>query len=97
MRHAKFRSPVQVVHTGKEVEGQIYVPAVNWALCVLGLAALAGFRDSTAIGNAFSARPAARLFSSRFCFAVLRPLLKMCGFQQRGIKPTAVRCLARAV
>ena len=46
---------LQVVHTGRDIEGQIYVPAVNWALCILGLAALAGFRDSTAIGYAFSA------------------------------------------
>ena len=46
---------VQVTHTGKEVEGQIYVPAVNWALCVLGLGVLAGFRDTTAVGYAFSA------------------------------------------
>lgn len=44
---------VQVVHTGKSVEGQIYIPEVNWLLCVLGIAVVAGFRDTVAIGNAF--------------------------------------------
>ena len=45
---------VQVVHTGKHVEGQIYLPEVNWALCLLGIAAVAGFRSTTQIGYAFS-------------------------------------------
>ena len=45
---------LQVVHTGKHVEGQIYLPEVNWALCLLGIAAVAGFRSSVQIGYAFS-------------------------------------------
>jgi hypothetical protein len=48
---------VQVVHTGKHVEGQIYIPEVNWALCILGLVAVAGFRSTSAIGYAFSEYP----------------------------------------
>lgn len=45
---------LQVVHTGKHVEGQIYLPEVNWALCLLGIAAVAGFRNTVQIGYAFS-------------------------------------------
>ncbi len=48
---------MQVVHTGKKVEGQIYIPEVNWVLCILGIALVAGFRDTTAIGNAFGKQP----------------------------------------
>lgn len=36
------------------MEGQIYLPQVNWALCLLGIAAVAGFRNTTQIGYAFS-------------------------------------------
>ncbi|BDA48595.1 Potassium transporter 23 [Coccomyxa sp. Obi] len=45
--------PVRVKHTGKKVEGQVYIPEVNWMLCILGIAIVAGFRDITTIGNAF--------------------------------------------
>lgn len=44
---------MQVIHTGKHVEGQIYIPEVNWTLCILGLVAVAGFRSTSAIGYAF--------------------------------------------
>ena len=43
-----------MVHTGKHVEGQIYLPEVNWSLCLLGIAAIAGFRSTVQIGYAFS-------------------------------------------
>ena len=45
---------LQVVHTGKHVEGQIYLPEINWGLCLLGIAAIAGFRNTVQIGYAFS-------------------------------------------
>ena len=48
----------QVVHTGKHVEGQIYLPEINWGLCLLGIAAIAGFRNTVQIGYAFSEPPA---------------------------------------
>ena len=48
----------QVVHTGKHVEGQIYLPEINWGLCLLGIAAIAGFRSTGQIGYAFSERSA---------------------------------------
>ncbi|KAK9828827.1 hypothetical protein WJX72_002281 [[Myrmecia] bisecta] len=44
---------VKVVHTGTSVEGQIYIPEVNWMLCLLAVAAVLGFRDVNAIGFAF--------------------------------------------
>ena len=50
----KGLSSLQVVHTGKHVEGQIYLPEINWALCLLGIAAVAGFRSTVQIGYAFS-------------------------------------------
>ena len=39
--------------TGNKVEGQIYIPAVNWLLAVLTVACLLIFRSNTAIGNGF--------------------------------------------
>ena len=37
------------------VEGQIYIPEANWAMMVLTLLVVAGFRDPLAISNAYGA------------------------------------------
>jgi KUP system potassium uptake protein len=53
---------VKVVHTSKVVRGQIYIPEVNWALMVLGIACVLGFSlpqptdepvNGNALGHAF--------------------------------------------
>ena len=38
------------------MEGQIYIPEANWAMMVLTLLVVAGFRDQLAISNAYGAR-----------------------------------------
>lgn len=44
---------VKVVHTSKQIMGRIYIPEINWILMILCLAVTLGFRDTTAIGNAY--------------------------------------------
>lgn len=44
---------VKVVHTSKQIEGQIYIPEINWILMVLTLAVAIGFKDTSNIGNAY--------------------------------------------
>ncbi|ERN06335.1 hypothetical protein AMTRI_Chr06g169810 [Amborella trichopoda] len=44
---------VKIVHTSKQIYGQIYIPEINWILMVLCLAITIGFRDTTLIGNAY--------------------------------------------
>lgn len=44
---------VKIVHTSDDIHGRIYIPEVNWALMVLCLAVLLGFRDTDKIGNAY--------------------------------------------
>ncbi|GLJ12812.1 hypothetical protein SUGI_0198230 [Cryptomeria japonica] len=44
---------VNLVHTSKSNEGRIYSPEINYTLMILCLAVLLGFRDGTAIGNAY--------------------------------------------
>ena len=41
------------VSAGSKVEGQIYIPVVNWLLGLLTLACVLIFRSNTAIGNGF--------------------------------------------
>ncbi|XP_048229046.1 probable potassium transporter 13 isoform X2 [Ricinus communis] len=44
---------VKIVHTSKNIHGQIYIPEVNWLLMVFCLAVVIGFRDTSMIGNAY--------------------------------------------
>ncbi len=44
---------VTIVHTSARQEGQIYVPAVNWALMVLCLACVVGFQSSDRLTAAY--------------------------------------------
>lgn len=43
---------VKVIHTSDKINGQVYIPDINWLLMVLSLAVTIGFRDITKIGNA---------------------------------------------
>ncbi len=44
---------LKVVHTSKHAAGQIYVPAVNWALMVACIALVIGFKSSSALAAAY--------------------------------------------
>ncbi|XVF79513.1 hypothetical protein PTKIN_Ptkin14bG0229000 [Pterospermum kingtungense] len=44
---------VKIIHTSKQVHGQIYIPEINWMLMLLCLAVVIGFRDTDTIGNAY--------------------------------------------
>lgn len=44
---------VKVVHTSKQIYGQVYIPEINWILLVLCLAVTVGFQDTITIGNAY--------------------------------------------
>jgi KUP system potassium uptake protein len=42
-----------IVHTSQEIKGQIYVPAVNYALMVACLGVVIGFRESSGLAGAY--------------------------------------------
>ncbi|KAJ6916648.1 hypothetical protein NC652_019154 [Populus alba x Populus x berolinensis] len=44
---------VEIVHTSNNIQGQIYIPEVNWVLMLLCLVVVVGFRDTATIGNAY--------------------------------------------
>jgi KUP system potassium uptake protein len=48
-----FLPRLTIRHTSGAVEGQIYVPAVNWGLCVAVIGLVIGFGSSTKLGSAY--------------------------------------------
>ncbi|MEK6748207.1 MAG: potassium transporter Kup [Pseudomonadota bacterium] len=44
---------LEVLHTSERTEGQVYVPAVNWFLCVAVIALVLGFQSSSNLAAAY--------------------------------------------
>jgi KUP system potassium uptake protein len=48
-----FLPRINVVHTSAREIGQIYIPAVNWLLCAVVVAAVVGFGSSSSLAGAY--------------------------------------------
>jgi len=44
---------MRVVHSSEHAIGQVYVPSINWLLCVMTLALVIGFQSSEALAGAY--------------------------------------------
>ena len=44
-----------VIHTGKHVEGQVYLPEINYILMCLCIAVSVGFQSTDHLGDAYGA------------------------------------------
>ncbi|KAJ7539017.1 hypothetical protein O6H91_11G073200 [Diphasiastrum complanatum] len=62
---------VKVIHTSKNVSGQIYIPEVNWILLVLCLAVTIGFGDAVQIGNAYGIAVLSVMFVTTFLMTLV--------------------------
>jgi KUP system potassium uptake protein len=62
---------VTVTHTSRESEGQIYVPGVNWALCVACVALVLGFRESARLGSAYGIAVSGTMAITSFVYFVV--------------------------
>lgn len=66
---------MEVQHTSEKHQGQIYLPAVNWALFVAVLALVLGFRSSSSLGAAYGiAVTGTMLITSVLALIVVRRL-----------------------
>ncbi|MBS2040414.1 KUP/HAK/KT family potassium transporter, partial [bacterium] len=80
---------VMVTHTSQEMEGQIYVPAVNWTLMVACLALVVSFRTSSNLAAAYGIAVTATMLITTILFGMLlvygwqwskTKALAVCGF-----------------
>ena len=68
-----FLPRMRITHTSAKEVGQIYVPAVNTALLIAVIAAVVGFRSSTALGAAYGIAVTGTMMITTFLtFFVLR-------------------------
>jgi len=62
---------VRILHTSATEKGQIYIPAVNWALMVSCIALVVGFRSSTALAAAYGVAVTLTMIITTLLFAVV--------------------------
>lgn len=44
---------VRMKYTSETIQGQVYIPVVNWILLIATLAVVGAFKSSTALANAY--------------------------------------------
>jgi KUP system potassium uptake protein len=82
-----FLPRLKVVHTSR-MEGQIYVPVVNWALCIGVIALTLVFRSATSLGDIYGVAVTGTFILNTLLFlAVARWLW---GTSRRKLAPVAV-------
>ncbi|MGH7294132.1 MAG: KUP/HAK/KT family potassium transporter, partial [Polyangiaceae bacterium] len=62
---------VTVTHTSRHTEGQIYVPEMNWALCIACLALVLGFRESSRLAAAYGIAVSGTMGITSFVYFVV--------------------------
>jgi KUP system potassium uptake protein len=66
-----FVPRLKILHTSEKAAGQIYIPAVNWALLALVLILVLGFRESSRLASAYGIAVTGTMFITTCMLAVL--------------------------
>ncbi|KAL9144274.1 hypothetical protein ABFS82_14G285900 [Erythranthe guttata] len=66
---------VKIVHTSKQIYGQIYIPEINWILMILTLAVAVGFHNTNKIGNAYGLAALSIMLITTFLMALVMVLV----------------------
>lgn len=82
-----FLPRLKVLHTSK-VEGQIYVPVINWALCIGVVALTLVFRSSTRLGDIYGVAVTGTFILNTLLFLAVARFLW--GTTKRKLAPVAV-------
>lgn len=62
--------PIRMHYTSDTIQGQVYIPAVNWALMVATIVVVAAFKNLTNLSNAYRFAVATVMFSTSILIAV---------------------------
>jgi KUP system potassium uptake protein len=74
--HSKAFPPIRMVHTSKTIQGQIYIPAFNWALMIATIVMVAVFQNLENLSNAYGFAVATVMFSTSVLIAIQIPAIK---------------------
>eukprot|EP00250_Pteridium_aquilinum_P021420 c25118_g1_i2 orf=1850-3865(+) len=66
---------VKIIHTSKQVKGQIYIPIINWFLMIMCVAITAGFRTTHLIGHAYGVAVLGDMFITTAFIALIMVMI----------------------
>jgi KUP system potassium uptake protein len=66
-----FLPRLRILHTSASAAGQVYVPAVNWALLAMVILLVLGFKQSTSLASAYGIAVTGTMFITTCMLAVL--------------------------
>lgn len=68
--NTKAFPPLRMRYTSETIQGQVYIPVVNWALMVVTIIIVAVFSDLANLTNAYGFAVATVMFSTSWLIAV---------------------------
>ncbi|KAF7795026.1 hypothetical protein EIP86_006170 [Pleurotus ostreatoroseus] len=68
--------PLRVIHTSETINGQIYIPAVNWLLMIVTIIVVATFKDPAKLTNAYGFSVATVMFTTSVLIAIQMKYVK---------------------
>lgn len=68
--NSKAFPPLRMLYTSETIQGQVYIPAVNWVLMIVTIVVVAAFGSSTNLSNAYGFAVATVMFSTSWLIGV---------------------------
>jgi KUP system potassium uptake protein len=74
--NSKAFPPIRMVYTSDTIQGQVYIPAVNWVLMIATVIFVVGFTNLTNLTNAYGFAVATVMFTTTFLIAIQMRYIK---------------------
>ena len=87
-----FFPRLKIVHTSSKIRGQIYMPFVNWLLCIGCIALVIGFKNSSALASAYGITVSITMMVTTLGFYVVAT--KIWDWNAKWVTPLCVMLVA---
>ena len=74
--HSKAFPPVRMLYTSETIQGQVYIPAVNWALMIATIIFVVAFTNLTNLTNAYGFAVATVMYTTTCLIAIQMRCIK---------------------
>src|SRR4051812_48026916 len=74
--NSKAFPPIRMVYTSETIQGQVYIPAINWVLMIATIVIVAVFTNLTNLTNAYGFAVATVMFSTSLLLAIQMKYVK---------------------
>lgn len=87
-----FFPKLKIIHTSSKIRGQIYMPFVNWLLCLGCIALVVGFKSSSGLASAYGITVSITMMVTTLGFYVVAT--KIWGWNSKWVTPLCVMLIS---